>query len=117
MSRVGVRKGLVVATLTAGIVVGAAGMGIASADPAPAVQCTPQARLAAIADSGPKVASFLATHPDMVSELAKIRSLPKDQRKAEWQSYRASHQQELMDFKSAHSAIHDYRMACHPHHH
>ncbi|WP_433193944.1 hemophore-related protein [Nocardia sp. CA-107356] len=105
------KRSLVAATLT-----GLAGLAIAlpataSADPGP--QCNPAAAAQAKADSAPKVAAFLAGHPDFAAEMAKVKALPKDQRKAEWKSYRQAHPQDVQDFKTARAAIHDYRQACH----
>lgn len=105
------KRTLIAATLT-----GLAGLAIAmpaaaSADPGP--QCNPAAAAQARADSAPKVAAFLAAHPDFAAEIAKMRGLPKDQRKAERTAYRQAHPQEAQDFKNARAAIHDYRHACH----
>ncbi|GAA4483231.1 hypothetical protein GCM10023094_34560 [Rhodococcus olei] len=87
---------------------------VAIADtPDPAVQCSPQARAQAVADSAPKVAAYLNEHPDVAAELAKAASLPRDQRKAELQAFRTAHPQEVKDLAAARSAIHNYRKACH----
>ncbi|WP_433657859.1 hemophore-related protein [Nocardia sp. CA-128927] len=103
-------------TLLAATLTGLAGLAIAmpasaSADPGP--QCNPAAAAQARADSAPKVAAFLAGHPDFAAEVAKVHALPKDQRKAERTAYRQAHPQEAQDFKNARAAIHDYRHACH----
>ncbi|KZM71436.1 hemophore-related protein [Nocardia terpenica] len=83
--------------------------GVASAD---TPQCNPQARAAVRAQIAPQVAAFLAGHPDLATELAKVRGLPEDQRRAEWQSYRQSHRQEIQDFRSVRQPMIDYRNAC-----
>ncbi len=84
--------------------------GVASAD---TPQCNPQARAQVRAQTAPQVAAFLAGHPDLAGELAKVKTLPKDQRKAEMQSYRQGHQQELKDFRGVRQPMIDYRHACH----
>ncbi|TQF74218.1 hemophore-related protein [Rhodococcus spelaei] len=89
---------------------------LADTAPAPtpaAPQCSPQARWQAMAETAPAVASYLAAHPDVASELAKVATLPKEQRKAEWKNFRAGHQQEVKDLQAARHALHDYRKACH----
>ncbi|MBY8862600.1 heme-binding protein [Nocardia sp. CA2R105] len=82
----------------------------ASADPA---QCTVQNRAAAHAAAAPKVAAYLAAHPDLSAELAHIRTLPKDQRKAERQSYRQAHPDLIAGLRGARQPVIDYRHACH----
>ncbi|NKY85933.1 hemophore-related protein [Nocardia veterana] len=84
--------------------------GVASAD---APQCSPQARAQVQAQTAPQVAAFLASHPDLAGELAKVKALPKDQRKAEWKSYRQGHQQELQDFRAVRQPVIDYHRSCH----
>ncbi|RDI68590.1 hemophore-related protein [Nocardia pseudobrasiliensis] len=75
--------------------------------------CGPAARAQVRAQVAPQVAAFLAAHPDLAAELAKIHSLPKDQRKAERQTYRRDHAQELKDFRAVRQPLIDYRRACH----
>ncbi|MFI6170747.1 hemophore-related protein [Nocardia sp. NPDC051052] len=104
------KRTLIAATLT-----GFAGLAIAlpaAASADPGLQCNPAAAAQARADSAPRIAAFLAGHPDFAAEIAKVRALPKDQRKAEWKSYRQAHPQEAQDFKNARAAIRDYRHAC-----
>lgn len=84
--------------------------GVASAD---APQCSPQARAQVQAQTAPQVAAFLASHPDLAAELAKVKGLPKEQRKAEMQAYRQGHQQELKDFREVRQPLIDYRKSCH----
>ncbi|MBF6327283.1 heme-binding protein [Nocardia transvalensis] len=84
--------------------------GIASAD---TPQCSPEARAQVRAQVAPQVASFLAAHPDLAAELAKVKGLPKGERRAEWQSYRRSHEQEIKDFRALRQPVIDYRKACH----
>ncbi|MEC3916664.1 hemophore-related protein [Nocardia sp. CDC160] len=74
--------------------------------------CGPAAAAAARADSAPKVAAYLAAHPDVAAELAKVKSLPKDQRRAELKSWRQSNPQEAQDLKAAHQAVIDYHKSC-----
>lgn len=83
--------------------------GIAAAD---TPECSQQALDAARADSRSKVQAYLASHPDAAAEVAKIKALPKDQRRAEWQSYKQSHPQEAQDLRDARAAIHTYRQSC-----
>ncbi|MFI5777878.1 hemophore-related protein [Nocardia sp. NPDC051570] len=83
--------------------------GVASAD---GPDCSQQARLQIRAQVAPQTAAFLATHPDLAGELAKIKSLPKDQRKAERRAYRQSHEQEMRDFRAVRQPLIDYRRAC-----
>ncbi|MEC3952173.1 hemophore-related protein [Nocardia sp. CDC153] len=86
--------------------------GTASAD---TPTCGPAAAAAARADSAPKVAAYLAAHPDVAAELAKVKSLPKDQRRAELKSWRQANPQEAQDLKSAHQSVIDYHKACGKH--
>ncbi|MFE4460461.1 hemophore-related protein [Nocardia tengchongensis] len=83
--------------------------GTASAD---APTCGPAAAAAARADSAPKVAAYLAAHPDVAAELAKVKGLPKDQRRAEIQAWRQANPQEAQDLKAARQAVIDYHKAC-----
>ncbi|MFD6159809.1 hemophore-related protein [Nocardia sp. NPDC060256] len=105
------KRTVLAATLTGLVGLAIALPAAASADPGP--QCNPVAAAQAKADSAAKVAAFLAGHPDFAAEVAKVKALPKDQRKAEWKSYRQAHPQDVQDFKTARTAIHDYRKACH----
>ncbi|QIS11811.1 hemophore-related protein [Nocardia arthritidis] len=87
------------------------GAGAAAADP---VQCNPQARAQALAQSRSNVSAYLAGHPDVAAEVAKIKGLPKDQRKQERHEYFRSHPAVANDMKAALQPIRDYRQACHP---
>ncbi|WP_369640729.1 hemophore-related protein, partial [Nocardia sp. JMUB6875] len=59
-----------------------------------------------------KVAAYLAAHPDVAAEIAKLKSLPKDQRKAERQAWRQANPQAAQDLKAARQAVIDYHKAC-----
>lgn len=83
--------------------------GVATAD---TPQCSSEALAAARADSRAQVRAYLASHPDVATEFAKIKALPKDQRRAEWQSYKQSHPQEAQDLRTAREAVHTYRQSC-----
>lgn len=84
--------------------------GVANAD---APDCSPAARAAARADAKPKVQAYLAAHPDLKAELVKIHGLPKDQRKAERQSYKQAHPDEWQGMRDAASSLITFRQACH----
>lgn len=67
-------------------------------------ECTPTQRWDALAAAAPKVSSYLDNNPAVASELAKLRSLPKDQRKAEAKTYFTANPQ-------VKAALHDARGA------
>lgn len=83
--------------------------GTASAD---TPQCGPAGIAAARADAAPKVAAYLAGHPDVAAELAKVKALPKDQRRAELKSWRQANRQEAQDLRAARQSVIDYHKAC-----
>ncbi|MTE17375.1 hemophore-related protein [Nocardia aurantiaca] len=83
--------------------------GTASAD---TPQCGPQAAAAARADAAPKVAAYLAAHPDVAAEIAKVKTLPKDQRRAKLKAWRQANPQEAQDLRAARQAVIDYHKAC-----
>ncbi|MFF0491665.1 hemophore-related protein [Nocardia sp. NPDC003482] len=83
--------------------------GVASAD---GPDCGPQARAQVHAQVASRTADYLAAHPDLAAELAKVRTLPKDQRHTELQAYRQSHQQELREFRDIRQPLRDLRKAC-----
>ncbi|MCU1643585.1 MAG: hypothetical protein JWN03_3860 [Nocardia sp.] len=83
--------------------------GVASAD---APDCSQAALTAARADAKTKVQAYLSTHPDAQAEFAKIKALPKDQRKAEIQSYKQSHPQDAQALRDARQSVRDFRTAC-----
>ncbi|GAA2053227.1 hemophore-related protein [Williamsia deligens] len=99
------------AALTVGL--GLAALPAATASAAPA-QCTPQARAAAVAQAAPAVAGVLARHPDLAAELAHVRTLPKNERRAELKEFRKTHREEFTELRQARTPIRDYRQACHP---
>ncbi|SIS18700.1 hemophore-related protein [Williamsia sterculiae] len=96
----------------------AVGIGLAGIIPATASadtpHCDPQAKAAAKAQAAPQIAAVLAKHPDLAAEIAKVRTLPKDQRKTEWKSFRKGHKQEVQELRAARKPVHDYRAACKP---
>lgn len=102
----------------AAVVAGAAGFaaialavpGVASAD---GPDCSPAALSAARADAKGKVQAYLSSHPDAAAEFAKIKTLPKDQRRAEMKAYAAAHPQDAQAIKDARQAVRDYRANCH----
>ncbi|MEV6767101.1 hemophore-related protein [Nocardia sp. NPDC051030] len=105
-------KRTIAATLTgaaAFAVIGLAVPGTASAD---TPTCGPAAAAQARADATPKVAAYLAGHPDVAAEIAKVKTLPKDQRKAEWKTWRAANPQAAQDLRTARQAVIDYHKAC-----
>ncbi|WP_157391512.1 hemophore-related protein [Nocardia terrae] len=87
-----------------------AGTGMASAD---TPDCSPAARVAAHQDAKPKVQAYLAANPDLKAELVKIKGLPKDQRKAEWTTYKQAHPDQIKGLRDARSAVIAFRQACH----
>ncbi|GAA1898819.1 hemophore-related protein [Williamsia serinedens] len=100
------------AAVTVGIGL-AAGVPAATASAAP-IQCSPQARAAAVAQAAPAIAGVLARHPDLAAELAHLRTLPKNQRRAELKEFRTTHREEFKELRQARTPIRDYRQACHP---
>jgi len=106
--------GLALATAVA--VPAVAFAGPTSPAPAPGLaksSCTVAQRWDALADAAPKVSQYLKDHPDLNTELTKIRSLPKEQRKAETKSYFAAHRDEAAALKQARSALVALHKDCH----
>ncbi|MCX4096012.1 hemophore-related protein [Nocardia sp. alder85J] len=104
--------------IAAGLLAGVAGLaavvvavpGIAGAD---GPQCNPQARAQARTVARGQVEAYLAGHPDVAAEVTKVKGLPKEQRRAEWQAYRQANPQQAREFRAARQPIIDYRAACH----
>ncbi|MFE3193421.1 hemophore-related protein [Nocardia sp. NPDC059240] len=84
--------------------------GVASAD---GPDCSQAARTAAHQDAKPKVQALLAAHPDLQAEFTKIKGLPKDQRKAEWTTYKQAHPDQAQALRDARSAVITFRQNCH----
>lgn len=81
-------------------------------DTGSSASCTVGDRAAARATSAPLVRDYLAAHPDVNTELTKIKDMPKDQRRAEAKTYFTAHPDVKDALKQAGAASIQFRKNC-----